>query len=158
MSIFKKFNDTVDMEGLKKDMQEVEEKGTDYKEAPPGEYEVTITKLEPNISKNGRPMVTVWMKILDGEYKNSMLFYNQVIDAAFGLHKANEFLRSLDSGLEIEFVHFEQYEQLLLDVHEAIDQKLEYAVEYGQKKGFGTFKINEVFEVNEVNEGLDVPF
>ncbi|SHF43655.1 hypothetical protein SAMN02746091_02527, partial [Caloramator proteoclasticus DSM 10124] len=51
--------------------------------------------------------------------------------------------------IEVEFESFSQYNDLILDIHEAIDGNLEYAVEYGEtSKGFKTFKITEVFEVN----------
>lgn len=77
-----------------------------------------------------------------------MLFMNQVIHTAFGLHMANEFLRSLESALEVTFENFTQYYNLLLNIHEAIDETFEYAVEYGEtNKGFKTFKITDVFEV-----------
>jgi hypothetical protein len=88
------------------------------------------------------------MRILEGEYKNSILFMNQVIHTPYGLHMANEFLRSLESCIEVEFESFTQYHNMLLNIHEAIDKTYEYAVEYGEtKKGFKTFKIVEVFEV-----------
>ena len=36
---------------------------------------------------------------------------------------------------------------MLLDIHEAIDGKYEYALEYGKNdKGFNTFKISDIFE------------
>ena len=39
---------------------------------------------------------------------------------------------------------------LLNDVKESIDkQKLEYGIEYGEKKGFNTFKITDVFETQK---------
>lgn len=72
---------------------------------------------------------------------------NQVITKGFQIHIANEFLRSLDSGSEISFETYSQYAQLLMDVHEAVDGQLEFAVEYGEKKGFNTFEIVDVFEV-----------
>lgn len=71
---------------------------------------------------------------------------NQVVTQGFQIHIANEFLRSLDSGIDIEFESYSQYAQLLMDVAEAIDGQLEYAVEYGERKGFNTFTIAEVFE------------
>ena len=72
---------------------------------------------------------------------------NQVITQGFQIHIVNEFLRSLESGLDIEFVNYTQYNDLLLDVLEAIDDKLEYAVEYAENKGYDTFKIKEVFDI-----------
>jgi hypothetical protein len=78
-----------------------------------------------------------------------LIFYNQVITQAFCIHKVNELLRSMDTGIEpIEFKTYKQYAQLLMDVHEAVDGKLEFGLEYGEgKKGFGTYEITDVFEV-----------
>lgn len=146
-SVWEKFDEMIDTKALKEEVEKASEQG-DFPEVPHGTYEVKIEKLELVESKSGKPMMTCWMKILDGEYKGQRLFYNQVLHVGFGIHKANEFLRSLDSGLDIEFENFKQYNDLLLDVHEAIDGKLEYAVKYGEdRKGFNTFEIKEVFEV-----------
>lgn len=146
-NIWDKFDKAIDTEGLQKDVAEAAENGANYREVPHGKYEIRIEKLELVESKKGDPMVSCWMKIVSGEYKGSMIFMNQVITKGFQIHIVNEFLRSLDSGFDISFETYSQYGQLLMDVHEAIDEQLEYAVEYGEKKGFNTFEIVEVFEV-----------
>lgn len=146
-NVWEKFDEMIDTKALKEEVEKAAEQG-DFPEVPHGTYEVEIEKLELTESKSGKPMMTCWMKIIDGQYKGQRLFYNQVLHVGFGIHKANEFLRSLESGLEVKFENFKQYNDLLMDIHEAIDEKLEYAVEYDQdKKGFNTFKIVEVFEV-----------
>jgi len=148
MDIWAKFDQVVDTEGLKKDVREVAENKIDYKEVPEGRYEVKIHKMELKQSKTGRPMVTFWFKILEGEYENQYIFWNQVVDMGFGLHKVNEFLRSLDSGLEVQFENFTQYGQLLMDIHEAIDGRLEYGLKYSKNnKGYDEFEITDVFEL-----------
>lgn len=147
---FSKFDKMVDVEGLKEDIKAVEENGRgEFKEIPHDTYEVEVTKMELTESKKGDPMVSIWFKILSGEYKGSLLFMNQVITRGFQVHIVDELLRSMDSGITIGFVCYGQYAQLLMDVHEAIDGKLEYALEYGENKGFNTFKITEVYEVGE---------
>lgn len=148
---FSKFNKAVNLEALKHDIHEAEENGGtgDYKEVPYGSYEVKIEKMELKESKKGDPMLSVWFKILNGEFEKSMIFMNQVITQGFQIHICNTFLRSLDTGLEIQFDDFEQYANLIMDVHEKVDeQQLEFALEYGENKGFNTFKITEVFEPN----------
>jgi len=148
MSIWEKFDQMVDTEGLKKDLKEVEENKVNYEEVPEGHYEVKIENIELKESNTKRPMVSIWMRILEGPYKNQMLFWNQVVDIGLGLHKVNEFLRSLDTGLNIEFENFRQYNELLMDVFEAIDGKLEYGVKYSKNsKGYSEFEITDVFEV-----------
>lgn len=146
---FSKFDDMMDLAGLCEDIENAAKDGGsngDFKEVPFGSYEVAIDKLELGVSKKGSPMLTCWFKILDGEFKNSRLFMNQVVEQGFQIHLANEFLRSLDSGIEIEFKSFKQYANLVLDVSEAIGG-LEYAIDYGEtSKGFKTFKVTDVFE------------
>ena len=144
---FSKFDKQVDLEGLKNDIKEAESNSGDFKEVPHGNYEVKIQKLELGESKKGDPMFTCWMKILSGDFKNSLIFMNQVVTQGFQIHIVDDFLRSLDSGIDIGFESYGQYAEMIMDVAEAIDGNLEYAVEYGENKGFNTFKITEVFEV-----------
>ena len=149
-NIWEKFDREIDIEGLQKDVQEAAENGANYREVPHGEYEVKIEKLELVESKAGDPMVTVWFKVLAGDYKGSMIFMNQVITKGFQIHIMNEFLRSLDSGYDVEFRSYSQYGQLLMDIHEAIDGELEYLLKYSEgKKGFSNYEIVDVYEVEE---------
>lgn len=145
---FSKFDKQVDIEGLKKDIKDAEQNTGDFKEVPLGSYEVKITKLELAESKKGDPMVKVWFKIVSGEYKGSTLFLNQVITHGFQIHIVDNLLRSLESGLEIDFDSYSQYAELLMDVFEAIDGNFEYGLKYGENKGFKTFEIYEVFELD----------
>lgn len=147
---FNKFDKMVDLEGLAKDLEEVEANGgnSNYKQVPHGEYEVSVNKLEVGETKTGKPKVATWFKVLAGEYKGSLIFWNQVIESAFQIHIVNEFLESLESGVEVMWPgSYGAYNDLLLDVAEAIDGVKEYALDYGKRKGFDTFKILEVFDV-----------
>lgn len=147
-NVMAKFDKQFDVKGLKEDLKNVSANQAQYKDVPLGDYEVKVEKLELVEAKSGNPMVSCWMRILDGGFKNSIIFMNQVVHTSFGLHIANDFLRSLDSGVDVDFESFTQYHEMLMNLHEAIDGKFEYAVEYGEtKKGFKTFKIKEVFEV-----------
>lgn len=162
MTDYSKWDKKFDVEGLKADLKEVEENGGtgEYKEIPYGKYEVKIEKMElgetgPKSKNPGSPMLKVQFRILTGEFKNSCIFMNQVITQGFQLHIAKDFLASLDSGIDIGFESFMQFSDLILDVHEAINGRLEYGLDYSEtSKGFKQFKITDVFEV----EGGDVPF
>lgn len=147
-NIWDEFDEKVDVDGLKKDADEAAKNGGgNYEEVPEGTYEVEVNKMELVKSKKGDPMLSIWFKILEGKYKNSLIFYNQVMNQGFGVHNANEMLRSLDSGVEIEFVSFKKYHTMLLDINEAINGSLAYALEYGKNnKGYNTYKITDVFE------------
>lgn len=149
-SIFEKWNQEVDQEKLKKEIEEAANGSTDFEDVPVGEYEVEVEKMELVATKTtGKPMLTVWFNIMDGKYKGQKIFMNQVITQGFQIHVANEFLRSLDTGVDVDFDgNYEHYNDLILDVMEAIDKQLEYMLDYGEnKKGYKTFKISEVFEV-----------
>lgn len=146
---FSKFDNMVDLDSLKKDIEEAKTKGGngDYAEVPNGTYEVAIEKMELGESKKGDPMVKVRFRIISGEFENSCLFMNQVITKGFQIHNMNEFLRSLETSQQVEFKDFAQYNNLLMDIHEEAGGPHEYAIEYGEKNGFSTFKVIEVFDV-----------
>ncbi len=146
MSIYDEFDAQFDVDGLKKDLTDVETNNVERKEVPHDVYEVKITKLELTKSKKGDPMVTCWFKIVQGEFKGQMIFMNQVIATGFGLHNANLFLKDITS-LPVGFESFKQYGMLLADIMEEIDGKREFQLNYGESKGFNTFKIEQIFEV-----------
>lgn len=148
-NIWDKFDKAIDTEGLKKDMQQAAEGNQDFKEVPHGDYEVAINKIELKESKKGDPMLSIWFKIIAGSFENSIIFYNQVLTSGFGLHKANEMLRSLDSGIDVEFKSFKQYNEMLMDIAEAVDGNLEFQLKYTANKKnpqFNEYEIVEVFE------------
>ncbi|EPY2274537.1 DUF669 domain-containing protein [Clostridium sporogenes] len=149
-NIWAKFDKSIDVEGLKKDAQDAANNNSNFKEVPHGEYEVKVEKMEPKTSKKGDPMLAIQFKVLNGEYKGSSIFYNQVINIGYCLHKADEMLRSLDSGINIEFENMEQYANLIMDIAEAIDGKLEYVLSYTANKKnpkFSECEIKDIFEV-----------
>lgn len=62
-------------------------------------------------NKNGEPVLLI-------EYinKNFHIFYKALLINGFNLHKANNFLRSLNTGIDIKFESFKQYNELLKEV------------------------------------------
>lgn len=145
---FEEFDKKMNLDSLKKDVADAAN-DSEYPEIPVGNYDVKIVKLELGLSKKKDPMVSCWMKILDGEYKGSTLFMNQVVTRGFQIHIVNKFLRSLTEGMGIivDFASYSQYAELLLDISEAITDAREYTVAYGEKNGFNTFDIKEVYDV-----------
>ena len=104
-------------------------------EVPTGKYEISIEDMELKESKNGEPMFSCKMRILAGEFQNSLLFYNQVITKGFQFGLVNRFLRSLESGIDVDstFNGYSAYNNLIMDIHEAIDDAgLEYMIEYSK--------------------------
>lgn len=146
---FSKFDKSIDLEGLKNDIAESSANTGDFKEVPVGTYEVAITKLELVVSKKGDPMVSCWMKILEGEFKGSLLFMNQVVTQGFQVHLVNKFLRALteNTGINVEFESYAQYSTLIDNIFAEIEETREYLVAYTQNKGYSNFEITETYIV-----------
>lgn len=143
MNLWEQFDRSIDTAALASDIQNADVGG--YKEVPHGEYEVAVEKMELKASKKGDPMVTIWFKIVSGEFERSMLFMNQVLTMPFHYAIVNGMLSSLAPGVEIKFETFTQYGELIEDIFELIHEQNEYALKYGEKKGFPTFEILDVF-------------
>lgn len=133
----------IDVEELKKNIETAN--SGEYEEVPFGEYEVEIAKLELGVSKKNRPMLICWYRIVEGDYKGQYIFMNQLVDSGIGVHFANEFLRSLETGIEISFDTYSQYAELV-DAVGKIAKTSEYAIEYGQNsKGYSFTKVMQIF-------------
>ena len=149
MNMFDKWNNSIDVKGLQDDIKKAQENdGGEYKDVPHGEYEVKLDKIELKATKETKePMVSAWFTILEGEYKKQKLFMNQKVTQGFQIHIVNQFLKSMGTDVNIEFIDYKQYADLLLDVAEAVDaNKLEFAIKYEDNKGYDKFTITEVFE------------
>lgn len=149
---FDKIDKSVDLEGLRKDVEEASANGTgDFPEIPAGKYEVKLVSLEiKGTKKDNRPMLSASFKILSGEYKGQRLWMNRVIYGTKNdgnmIKSAVGWLASLESGMAVSFEGYKQFDQLVMDVAEAIDGVLEYAVDYDPDR-FNSISIVEVFEV-----------
>jgi hypothetical protein len=154
--MFSKWDKEIDTEGLQKDVEEAAANGGqgNYKEVPHGNYEVAVQQMELKASKKGDPMVSIWFKIVsDGEYKGSLIFYNQVVTQGFQIHMVNEMLRKMceEMGADapvIEFQTYKQYSELLMDIFEAVADNFEYGLKYAansKNKDFSTYEITDVF-------------
>lgn len=142
-NIWEKFDKEIDKD-IQKQIEDAE--NSEYAEVPLGDYEVKVDNMELKISKSGNPMVSIWFRIIAGDYNNNLLFMNQVINQPFQIGLANKILRALDPNKNIEFETYSQYANLIMDIYEEIDGKFEYAIRYGEKKGFSTFEVLDIFE------------
>lgn len=149
--IFERFNSMFDIDGLKKDIEDAANSGGDFKEVPEGDYEVKVVKIElgqtgEKSKTPGMPMAKVWFEVLTGEYKGQKIFMNQMLTSAFGFHKMNEFLASLETGVHVVFENFGQYADLFAQIFDAVDGKAEYQLNYGKNaKGYSTYTIVQRF-------------
>lgn len=158
MSIFDKYASKINAEELAKSQQEIESNanGGDYKEVPVGTYEVKVEKMEAKLSKEKKnPMVSIWFKILTGDYKDSMIFYNGVFHEDWMRHRLVDFLSAIldddshkaEINLILKDSNINEVNDFVMDIHEQIDGKLEYLLDYGLSKGYSTYSIEEVFDV-----------
>lgn len=157
MSIFDKYASKINAEELKASQKEIQENasGGDYPEVPVGKYEVKVEKLECKKSSKGNPMVSIWFKILTGDYKDSMIFYNGVFHEDWMRHRVVKMLSYLldddshegEINLILKSNDIDYINNFVMDIHEEIDGNFEYLLNYGEKKGFNTYDIEEVYEV-----------
>ena len=151
-NIFEKFNSMIDVEGLKKDVEEAANNSGDFVGVPHGDYEVKVVKIElgetgEKSKTPGMPMAKVWYEIIAGDYKGQKIFQNQMLTTGFGIHKMNELLNSLETGIPVVFENFTQYADLFKQIFDAVDGKAEFALAYGENnKGYATYTITQRFE------------
>lgn len=154
-TMFEKFNEMFGgAEGLKdlqKDVEAASSNTGEFVEVPKGDYEVKVTKIELGATGEqsktpGAPMAKVWFDILAGEFKGQKIFMNQMLTSGFGIHKMNEFLNSLETGIPVVFENFEQYAALFEEIFREVDGRAEYQLAYGENnKGFSTYTIVQKF-------------
>lgn len=155
MSIFEKYAKKINAEELAASQKEIQSNAGDgdYAEVPVGTYEVEVNKLECKLSSKKNPMVSIWFKILEGEYENSIIFYNGVFTEDWMRHRVVKMLSALlndntheaEINLILKSGNVDEINNFCMDIHEEIDGKFEYLLDYGQKKGYNTYDIKEVY-------------
>lgn len=151
-NIFEKFNSMMDIAGLKQDVESAKNNTGEFVEVPKGDYEVKVVKIElgetgEKSKTPGMPMAKVWFEIVAGEFKNQKIFMNQMLTSGFGIHKMNEFLMSLATDVPVVFENFTQYADLFTQIFDAVDNKAEYQLAYGENnKGYATYTIVKRFQ------------
>ena len=156
MSIFDKYAKKINAEELAASQKEITNNASsgNYKEVPFGTYEVKVEKMEAKLSKGNNPMVSIWFKILKGDFKDSMIFYNAVFHEDWMRHRVVDFLSALlddeshkaEINLILKDSNINEVNDFVMDVHEQIDGLYEYLLDYGQRKGYNTYTIAEVFD------------
>ena len=149
---FKKFQQQFPAEEMTKAVEQAKENGSgDYEKIPDGEYRCKIEKMELRESKKGAPMCSIMFRIVAGDHKKKCIFYNRVLagtkNDGFMMKSNNDFLESLDSGVSVSFESWEQYNDMILDIAEAIDaDKLEYMVEVTTDGNYQTLEIVDIID------------
>lgn len=151
-NIFEKFNEMIDVAGLKQDVEAAAANSGDFVEVPDGNYEVKVSKIElgqtgERSKTPGMPMAKIWFDILAGELKGQKIFCNQMLTSGLGIHKCNELLNAMESGVPVQFENFKQYHNVMKEVFKAIDGVGEYELAYGHNnKGYATYSIIQRFQ------------
>ena len=157
-NIFDKFNEMFG--DVAKDVAEAAAGTVEKKEVPFDDYEVKITKLEiaANDYKDGDyyglPELHVWFRIIgNGEYAGQMLFRTMRLasvkkpsSTGFMIHKVNEFLSSLESGIPVVYENPVQYKDLVDSIFNEIDGRAEYHLAYFENKGYKDYQIVKRFQ------------
>lgn len=146
---FKKFNQQFPADKMKKELKEAKENSGS--QLPDGEYTCKLDKMELGESSKGALMIKAQFRIQKGEHKKQCIFKNCVLTGTkndgFMLHKANEFLESLDSGIDVTFEDWEQYNDLILDIAEAVqDDGLTYVVQLTKNGQYQDFEIVDILD------------
>lgn len=157
MSIFEKYADKINTDDLKASQKEIQDNasGGQREEVPVGKYEVKVDKLECKKSKSsGNPMVSIWFRILKGKFEKSVIFYNGVFHEDWMRHRVAKILSDLlddgDRTAEINLIlktgDMDTINDFCMDIHESIDGRLEYLLDYGLSKGYNTYAIADVYD------------
>ncbi len=158
MSIFEKYSAKINQEELAASQKEIQENangGGQREDVPVGKYEVKVDKLECKKSSKGNPMVSIWFRILKGKFEKSVIFYNGVFYEDWMRHRVAKMLSDIvadgDRTAEINLIlksgDLDMINNFCMDIHEAVNGKLEYLLDYGLSKGYQTYNIEEVYDV-----------
>ncbi len=123
-------------------------KDGEFEKVPFGKYEAKLTNLELKENSKGNPMIAGRFKIIKGQHKGRVIFYNKVVTSSSMIHFANEFLRSLDSGIDFHWTgSYREYSDTIEMIFQEVKDSTEYVVNYQSENGYDTLKIEDVFDV-----------
>ena len=160
-NIWDEFDKAYDAESLAIDIAEgVENNSNSYDEVPDGTYEVAITNMEQVVSKSGKPMVNVTMKIIEGDYKGRLIFWHKVITQKFMFRNKykngfDDFLESLvsemENPIEVVFKTYDQHAELVMEIMEAIENNFEYFIKKSHRNNsdYPDFYVEEVYVLED---------
>lgn len=134
----------------------------EYEDVPNGDYIVSVDKMEVKTTKAGdKLMFAVQMSIKensDGSKSNQKgrkIFFNRVISGNRVSESWNDgkaiksvitWLDKLETDLIPEFVNYSDFAELVLDIFQEIQGKVELDVTY-KASGFNPVSINEVYDI-----------
>lgn len=134
----------------------------EYEDVPNGDYIVSVDKMEVKTTKAGdKLMFAVQMSIKensDGSKSNQKgrkIFFNRVISGNRVSESWNDgkaiksvitWLDKLETDMIPEFVNYSDFAELVLDIFQEIQDKVELDVTY-KASDFNPVSINEVYDI-----------
>lgn len=151
-NIWEKFDAQVDLAGLEEDVNNASDGNKEFEDIPVGKYEVALKSIDLKMTKkSNKPMMTSTFKVLVGKYKGQQIWVNQVVENGQQISIGLRFINSMKPAEEVTFTKEKGYAGLEEDLFNAakdIKQKYEFVLDYSENdKGYSTYKIEEVFEV-----------
>lgn len=134
----------------------------EYEDVPNGDYIVSVDKMEVKTTKAGdKLMFAVQMSIKENsdgsksDQKGRKIFFNRVISGNCVSESWNDgkaiksvitWLDKLETDLIPEFVNYSDFAELVLDIFQEIQGKVELDVTY-KASDFNPVSINEVYDI-----------
>lgn len=160
---FSKFDNAVDTKAI----EEAKANGAGQSfDAPAGNYVARIEKMELKATKDGRPMFSVMLRVVEAgeeateavtkylshfKAKKPCLFMNRVIygtqNDANMIASVLGWLDKLETEVKAEFKNYSQFADNVLDIFEEVADAIELDVSYDPDK-FNSIEINEVFDLD----------
>ena len=149
---FKKFNAEFPMDKMRKEMAEAAKNGGDFEKLPEAEYTCTLEKLELGESQKGNLMVKAQFRIVKGDHAKQCIFKNCILTGTkndgFMMLQAKKFLESLDSGIDIAFDGWDDFDAMLGDIIDAISEdKLTYVISLKDNKKNPQYQDIEIVDI-----------
>ena len=160
---FSKFDNNIDTKAIEEAKANPPQGDFD---TPAGNYVVRIEKMELKATKDGRPMFSVMMRVVEAgeeateavtEYlshfknKKPCIFMNRVIygtkNDANMIASVLGWLDKLETETKAEFKNYSQFADNVLDIFEEVADAIELDVSYDPDK-FNSIEVNEVFDVD----------
>ena len=142
-NMFEEWNKMYDSKSMKQDVKDAAENAKEFEEIKPGNYVVYIKAMEVKATKAGEPMLAVQLKITEGDCKNRLIFANFMLNKPFLIHKANTFLRALETDIKVDFDNYAQYANMVTDIFNWTEEhEADYDIEYSLRDGkYSEYKV-----------------
>jgi len=151
-NIWEQFDDNTDLAGFEEDVKEADSKSGDFEDLPHGKYEVALENIELKpTKKDGKPMIVSTFEVIAGDHNGRLIWVNQVVDSGMKMSIGLRFINDMKPETEIKFSKDGGMSKLAEDLNEAaghIADNHEFVLDFSEnKKGYDTYKIEEVFDL-----------